>query len=138
MKSLFIPLLLLLPLQSDNSVIKIEGLAAKYDKNQNIEFAIVNHDHNNKYGYFIGMEYCDDDGWRGLVTDITRPLSKSSLINDIKPQQKKTISLPLRKILDVRQFGFRLYRLKVVYLDSSYKVYKNYFSKSFQLVKKTK
>ncbi|MFD0749047.1 hypothetical protein ACFQZS_02765 [Mucilaginibacter calamicampi] len=138
MKSLFILLLLLLSLQSDNNIIEIEGLAAKYDKNQNIKFAIVNHDRNNKYGCYIGIECCDDDGWSGIAIDITRPLEKTALINDIKPQQKKIISLPLRKILAPWQFGHKRYRLKVVYLDSSYKVYKNYFSKSFEFVKRTK
>jgi hypothetical protein len=134
MKSLFISLLLLFPLQITNKIIKIEGLEAKYHDNQNIEFSITNNDVKSQY-YYIGMEYYEKNGWLELINDITRPTSKSSLVNVIKPAQKIKSSVPMKTILYLRNnFGFKKYRLKVVYGESVNKISKNYFSESFEFV----
>jgi hypothetical protein len=116
-----------------SKAIRIDGLKSKYNINQDLEFSVINNS-DEKY-YYVGLECFDNNMWIEIINDITNPLSRMSLIKNLKPNIKQSEKLPLRNIFILENFlTFKKYRLKMVYGKFLNEINSNFYSESFEIV----
>jgi hypothetical protein len=134
MKSLFLYILFFFACKVNNDKIRIEGLLQKYNQNQNIEFTISNN-FERKY-YYVSIEYFENNNWFELINDISKPKSRASVINLIKPNQTINKKVSIQKVFYLKNFlNFKKYRLKILYGKSADEINSTYFSNSFEIIK---
>lgn len=120
---------------SSKNDICVEGLKLQYLLNQNIVFKIKNNDGGKCY-YYVSVECFKDNKWVEIITDITRPKSKSARLFIIGSDEVVSKNVSVQKVIypEILEYSTK-FRFKVMYGRSIDDINFSCFSNSFYILK---
>jgi len=120
--------------QNEMNNIFLENLKESYSIKDTLQLSLTNKS-KTPLNYFIGLECLIDNEWREIINDINNPISQASIVLKLLPNEKRNGEYLLVNVLNKYSSKYDTFRIKINYGGTISTINKQYYSKSFRILK---